>query len=35
MRNPIIGLMIIGLLVGSYYLAKPVACQAGWCWNYV
>jgi len=28
MRKLIIGLMIIGLLVGGYYLAKPALCKA-------
>jgi hypothetical protein len=31
MRKLIIGLMLIGLLVGGYYIYKPVACWAGNC----
>ena len=34
MRRLIVGLMIIGLLVGGYYLTKPESCEAGpECWG--
>lgn len=35
MRKLIIVSLLTGLVIGGYYLAKPLACKAGQCWNYV